>query len=48
LAIVSAIVADHNGFVTVHDNVPRGSRFVIEFPVPRATTQSMAAGGVRI
>jgi two-component system nitrogen regulation sensor histidine kinase NtrY len=47
LAIVSAIVADHNGFVTVHDNVPRGSRFVIEFPVPRATTQSLAAGGVR-
>jgi two-component system nitrogen regulation sensor histidine kinase NtrY len=48
LAIVSAIVADHNGFVAVHDNVPHGCRFVIEFPVPRTTTQSMAAGGVRI
>jgi len=47
LAIVSAIVADHNGFVAVHDNVPRGSRFVIEFPVPRATTQPLVAGGVR-
>jgi len=43
LAIVSAIVADHQGFVRVRDNLPRGSRFVIELPVPpRATT--VAAG----
>jgi two-component system nitrogen regulation sensor histidine kinase NtrY len=33
LAIVSAIVADHNAFIRVRDNVPRGSRFVVEFPV---------------
>jgi two-component system, NtrC family, nitrogen regulation sensor histidine kinase NtrY len=33
LAIVSAIVADHHGFVRVRDNVPRGSRFVVEFPI---------------
>ncbi len=33
LAIVSAVVTDHHGFVRVVDNQPRGSRFVIEFPV---------------
>src|SRR4029077_10160192 len=39
LAIVSAIVADHNGFIRVRDNVPRGSRFVMEFPVRRRAAQ---------
>jgi len=33
LAIVSAIVADHHGFVRMRDNRPRGSRFILEFPV---------------
>ncbi len=33
LAIVSAILTDHHGFVRVRDNKPRGSRFVLEFPV---------------
>ena len=33
LAIVSATMADHKGFVRVRDNPPRGSRFVLEFPV---------------
>jgi two-component system, NtrC family, nitrogen regulation sensor histidine kinase NtrY len=33
LAIVSTIVSDHHGFVRVRDNEPRGSRFVLEFPV---------------
>ena len=33
LAIVSAVVTDHHGFVRVIDNQPRGSRFVLEFPV---------------
>ena len=33
LAIVATIVTDHHGFVRVHDNRPRGSRFVVEFPV---------------
>lgn len=33
LAIVSAIVTDHHGFVRVRENKPRGSRFVLEFPV---------------
>ncbi|MBI5562888.1 MAG: PAS domain S-box protein [Deltaproteobacteria bacterium] len=33
LAIVSNIIADHNGYIRVKDNSPRGTRFVIEFPV---------------
>jgi two-component system nitrogen regulation sensor histidine kinase NtrY len=33
LAIVSRIVADHRGFVRVHDAAPRGTRFVVELPV---------------
>lgn len=32
LAIVASIVADHNGFVRVCDNVPRGTVVVIELP----------------
>jgi two-component system nitrogen regulation sensor histidine kinase NtrY len=39
LAIVSSIIADHNGFIRVRDNLPRGSRFVMEFPVRRQATQ---------
>lgn len=33
LAIVNSIVAEHNGSIRVLDNKPRGTRFVIEFPV---------------
>lgn len=33
LAIVSRIVADHHGYIRVHDDRPRGTRFVIELPV---------------
>jgi two-component system, NtrC family, nitrogen regulation sensor histidine kinase NtrY len=33
LTIVSTIIADHNGFISVHDNVPQGAKFVIELPV---------------
>ena len=33
LAIVSRIVADHSGFVRVHDAAPQGTRFVVELPV---------------
>jgi two-component system nitrogen regulation sensor histidine kinase NtrY len=33
LAIVSTIVTDHRGFVRVRDNHPRGSRFILEFPI---------------
>ncbi len=33
LAIVSNIIADHNGYIKVKDNLPRGTKFIIELPV---------------
>jgi two-component system nitrogen regulation sensor histidine kinase NtrY len=42
MAIVSAIVADHSGFIRVRDNQPRGSRFSLEFPVRRQAAQLAA------
>jgi len=33
LAIVSTIVTDHHGYIRVRPNEPRGTKFVIEFPV---------------
>jgi len=33
LAIVNTIITDHNGFIRVQDNEPRGTRFIIELPV---------------
>ena len=32
LAIVSTIISDHNGFIRVKDNTPKGTRFIIELP----------------
>ena len=32
LAIVNTIITDHQGFVRVRDNEPRGTRFIIELP----------------
>jgi two-component system nitrogen regulation sensor histidine kinase NtrY len=32
LAIVRRIVAEHGGSVSVVDNVPRGTRFIVELP----------------
>jgi two-component system nitrogen regulation sensor histidine kinase NtrY len=33
LSIVNRIIADHNGFIRVRDNEPRGTIFSIELPV---------------
>ena len=33
LTIVNAIIADHNGYIRVRDNQPRGTTFLIELPV---------------
>jgi two-component system nitrogen regulation sensor histidine kinase NtrY len=33
LTIVNAIVADHNGYIRVRDNKPKGTTFLIELPV---------------
>lgn len=32
LSIVSTIVEDHNGFIRVQDNKPKGTKFIIELP----------------
>jgi two-component system nitrogen regulation sensor histidine kinase NtrY len=32
LAIVNNIIADHNGYIRVRDNEPRGTKFIIELP----------------
>ena len=47
LAIVSAILADHKGFVRLRENLPRGSRFVLEFPVRTATTPHLSRPPLR-
>jgi two-component system nitrogen regulation sensor histidine kinase NtrY len=36
LAIVKTIMEDHRGYVRAVDNPPRGTRFVLEFPLPGA------------
>ncbi len=33
LAIVATIIADHNGYIRVKDNQPKGTKFIIELPV---------------
>jgi two-component system nitrogen regulation sensor histidine kinase NtrY len=33
LAIVNTIVSDHNGYIRVKDNLPKGTKFIIELPV---------------
>jgi two-component system nitrogen regulation sensor histidine kinase NtrY len=43
LAIVSRIVADHRGYIRVQENQPRGTRFVIELPVPRFEIERVEA-----
>lgn len=32
LAIVATIISDHNGYIRVRDNHPRGSKFIVELP----------------
>jgi two-component system nitrogen regulation sensor histidine kinase NtrY len=43
LAIVAAILADHQAYIRVRDNMPCGSRFVIDFPVRRQAEERVAA-----
>jgi len=43
LAIVNSIVAEHQGFLRVEDNVPQGTRFIIYLPMHRADYAGTAA-----
>jgi len=36
LAIVATIISDHNGYIRVRDNIPRGSKFIVELPAGRS------------
>ena len=42
LAIAARIVAEHGGSIHVEDNVPVGSRFLVELPVAELTPASLA------
>jgi two-component system nitrogen regulation sensor histidine kinase NtrY len=44
LAIVNSIVSEHQGVLRVEDNVPRGTRFIIDIPMHRAEYVGNAAG----
>jgi two-component system nitrogen regulation sensor histidine kinase NtrY len=33
LAIVNTIISDHDGYIRVKDNIPQGTRFIIELPI---------------
>jgi len=33
LAIVSTIISDHNGYIRVKDNLPKGTTFIVELPI---------------
>jgi two-component system nitrogen regulation sensor histidine kinase NtrY len=33
LAIVATIISDHNGYIRVKNNVPKGTTFIVELPV---------------
>jgi two-component system nitrogen regulation sensor histidine kinase NtrY len=33
LAIVNSIISDHHGFIRVKDNIPKGTKFIVELPV---------------
>jgi len=43
LAIVNSIVAEHQGFLRVEDNVPQGTKFIIYLPMYRADYAGTAA-----
>jgi two-component system, NtrC family, nitrogen regulation sensor histidine kinase NtrY len=43
LAIVNSIVSEHQGFLRVENNVPRGTRFIIDIPMHRAEYVGNAA-----
>lgn len=40
LAIVSTIISDHNGYIRVRDNEPRGTHFIVELPITSEVSQT--------
>jgi two-component system nitrogen regulation sensor histidine kinase NtrY len=42
LAIVATIIADHNGYIRVKDNHPKGTKFIIELPTTGRNDENVA------
>jgi two-component system nitrogen regulation sensor histidine kinase NtrY len=40
LAIVSTIITDHNGYIRVKDNIPKGTKIIVELPVGGESAQA--------
>jgi two-component system nitrogen regulation sensor histidine kinase NtrY len=40
LAIVSTIISDHNGYIRVRDNEPKGTHFIVELPINSDVAQA--------
>ena len=40
LAIVSTIISDHNGYIRVRDNEPKGTHFIVELPITSEAAQA--------
>ncbi len=40
LAIVSTIISDHNGYIRVRDNEPKGTHFIVELPINSEVAQA--------
>ncbi len=40
LAIVSTIISDHNGYIRVRDNEPKGTHFIVELPISSEVAQT--------
>ncbi|RMD84387.1 MAG: HAMP domain-containing protein [Candidatus Dadabacteria bacterium] len=47
LAIVASVAAEHQAFVRFRENLPRGSRFLIEFPLPGDGREAARGAGGR-
>ncbi|AJF07165.1 sensor histidine kinase [Geoalkalibacter subterraneus] len=45
LAIVSTIISDHNGYIRVRDNRPKGTQFIIELPITDNSPQTHSFNG---
>ncbi|HEY4979280.1 MAG TPA: ATP-binding protein [Candidatus Acidoferrum sp.] len=43
LAIAARIISEHGGSLRVEDNLPQGSRFIIELPIAETVAPTMAA-----
>ena len=48
LAIVASIAAEHRAYLRYHENEPRGTRFLMEFPVEAVAEPQVPGGEVGV